>query len=156
MGCNWFLMYVLSQKSSKSSLLYFSIFCFILYKWIRLYVGASRFILSSVFIIPVATSFSSCNCFLNISNGPSTLYLFHIRLYILVFPVYGSLLFAFLIRILWLFYVFVRMRNILFVHYSFYMCCNYFIFFLFFLGFLDLCVVLCIFCRILNIGVLCI
>ena len=42
----------------------------------KLYANASRFILSSVFIIPMTTSFSSWNCSLNIQNGPSTLDLF--------------------------------------------------------------------------------
>ena len=81
-------MDVLSQKSSKSSVV-FSISCFMLYNLIRLYASASRFILSSVFIIPMTISFSSWNCSLNIPNGPSTLDLF----------AYSSLYFCF--SILW-------------------------------------------------------
>ena len=62
---------MLSQKSSKSSVV-FSVSCFMLYNRIKLYANASKFILSSVFIIPVTTSFSIWNCSLNIPNGPST------------------------------------------------------------------------------------
>ena len=65
-------MDVLSQKSSKSSVV-FSISCLILYDRIKLYASASKFILSSVFTIPMTTSFSIWNCSLNIPNGHSTL-----------------------------------------------------------------------------------
>ena len=121
--------------------LYFSISCFILYNRIKLYANASKFILSSVFTIPVTTSFSIWNCSLNIPNGPSTLDLLAYCLYILVFPFFGSLLFAFLNRILWWFYVFVCLLSICFVLCSFYRQYNYCRVFLFYLVFLGLCVV---------------
>ena len=65
-------MDVLSQKSSKSSVV-FSISCFMLCSRIKLYASASKYILSSVFTIPMTTSFSIWNCYLNIPNGPLTL-----------------------------------------------------------------------------------
>ena len=68
----------------------------------------------------------------------------HILLYILVFPFYGSLLFAFQNRSLWWFCVFVSLNSICSVQGSVYILHNCYRVFLFCLFFLELCIIPCI------------